>query len=297
MERSGINIKNTIKIENYEKKYDNFSLGPLNIEIPSGFVTAIIGENGAGKSTLLDMLGGITHPKTGKITWLEKYNDLDEGNARNEIGWCAASRYFPDNWTMKNLKQSLPLSFDNFNSEKFESLCNDFNLTDEKKRIIEYSDGNKSRLAIASVMARETKLLILDEPDSALDPVIRDNLCSKFRKYISDGNGETSILFSTHNVADMQSIVDYVIYLSHGKVITQGFIEDLLEEYYYVHGPKNLLEMHKDDLESFYTVEDEPNFEGLCTVEKAGAFANDKEIAVEKPTLQQLSVLMLRKWE
>lgn len=51
MERSGINIKNAIKIENYEKKYENFSLGPLNIEIPSGFVTAIIGENGAGKST------------------------------------------------------------------------------------------------------------------------------------------------------------------------------------------------------------------------------------------------------
>lgn len=294
-------FKAVIKIENYKKSYKNFDLGPINLEIPQGFVTAIIGENGAGKSTLLDMLGGITHCKDGRVTWLNQYNDLDDGNARNEIGWCAGNRFFPENWTMKQVKGSVPLAFNNFSMEKFDNLCVSFNLPDDSKekrpkKLYQYSDGNKARLAIASVMARDTKLLILDEPDSALDPVIRDTLCSKFRQYINNGNGENSILFSTHNVADMESIVDYVIYLSYGKVIEQGFVEDLLEEYCYVHGPKGLLDMYKTDLESFYAGEENQYFEGLCKADKADVFANESEIVVEKPTIQQLSVLILRKW-
>ncbi|MCQ2585214.1 MAG: ABC transporter ATP-binding protein [Treponema sp.] len=295
------NFKAAIKIENYKKSYKDFDLGPINLEIPQGFVTAIIGENGAGKSTLLDMLGGISHYKEGNVTWLGQYKNLDEGNARNEIGWCAGNRYFPENWTMRNVKGSVPLAFNNFSMENFHALCTSFNLSDDSKEkhpktLAQYSDGNKARLAIASVMARDTKLLILDEPDSALDPVIRDTLCSKFRQYINNGNGETSILFSTHNVADMESIVDYVVYLSYGKVIEQGFVEDLLEEYFYVHGPKGLLEMYKSDLESFYAGEENQYFEGLCKADIVEVFAKESEIVVEKPTIQQLSVLILRKW-
>lgn len=295
------NIKSAIKIEGLKKEYKGFTLGPVDLDIPCGFVTAIIGENGAGKSTLLDILGGIKGCKNGKVTWLEEYTNLDEGNGRNEIGWCAGNRFFPENWTLKNVKESVSMAFNNFSKEKFDTICQSFNLADDskekkQKKILEYSDGNKSRLAIASVLARDTKLLILDEPDSALDPVIRDTLCSKFRQYINNGNGETSILFSTHNVADMENIVDYVVYLSYGKVVEQGFVQDLIEEYRYVHGPKGLLENHKGDLETFYAGEDEQYFEGLCKTESENVFANDSEIVVEAPTLHQLSVLMLRKW-
>lgn len=295
------NFKSAIKIEGLKKEYKDFSLGPVDLDVPCGFVTAIIGENGAGKSTLLDILGGIKNCKSGKVTWLEQYTDLDHGNARNEIGWCAGNRYFPENWTLKNVRDSVSLAFNNFNVEKFDAICQSFNLKNDsgekrQKKIVEYSDGNKSRLAIASVLARDTKLLILDEPDSALDPVIRDTLCSKFRQYINSGDGETSILFSTHNVADMESIVDYVVYLSYGKVVEQGFVQDLLEEYRYVHGPKGLLENHKGNLETFYTDDEEQYFEGLCKTGTESVFATDSEIVVESPTLQQLSVLMLRKW-
>lgn len=294
-------FKSAVKIEDLKKEYKGFSLGPVNLDIPCGFVTAIIGENGAGKSTLLDILGGIKNFKSGKITWLEQYTDLDEGNARNEIAWCAGNRYFPEIWTMKNVKESVSAAFNNFDVEKFDSICRSFNLNDDsnekkQKKIVEYSDGNKSRLAIASVLARNSKFLILDEPDSALDPVIRDTLCSKFRQYINNGDGETSILFSTHNVADMESIVDYVVYLSYGKVVEQGFVQDLLDEYRYVHGPKGLLESHKGHLETFYAGEDEQYFEGLCKTGTENVFDQDSEIVVEIPTLQQLSVLMLRKW-
>lgn len=290
-----------VKINGYEKHFKSFDLGPVYLDIPKGFVTAVIGENGAGKSTLLEMLGGITSVNEGTVTWLGKYTDLDQDNARNEIGWCAGNRFFPEGWSIQNVKKSLALAFNNFDLKKFESLCEKFNLTNDsddpknKKKIAQYSDGNKSRLAIASVMARDTKLLIMDEPDSALDPVIRDTLCSKFRQYINEGNGETSILFSTHNVADMANVVDYVVYFSNGKVTGKGFVEDLLEQYKYVHGPKNLLNKYRPYLESYFASEENTYFEGLCTQEDSEVFEQDEDIAVEKPTLQQLSIMFLRK--
>lgn len=300
MERKGMTIPAAIKLNGYEKHFDSFDLGPLVLEIPAGFTTALIGENGAGKTTLLDSLGGITSGR-GKITWLEKYTDLDQndGEPRNEIGWCAANRFFPLTWSLKNIRKSLPLAFDNFDLEKFDALLQEFGI-DEKnskypKKISAWSDGNRARLAIASILARDTKLLILDEPDSALDPVIRDVLNSKFRQYINQGNGETSILFSTHNIADMESIVDYVVFLARGHVLATGFVEDLREQYRYVHGPKEALGASQGtEAFDFYYFDDD-KVEGLCSVENAEKF--EEGFAVEVPTLQQLSVLILRSGE
>ncbi|BDC92951.1 ABC transporter ATP-binding protein [Treponema bryantii] len=300
MERNGMTIPATIKLNGYEKHFDGFNLGPLEFEIPAGFTTALIGENGAGKTTLLDALGGITSGR-GKITWLEKYTDLDQndGEPRNEIGWCAANRFFPMTWSLKNIRKSLPLAFDNFDMEKFDALLKEFGIEEKDskhpKKISAWSDGNRARLAIASILARDTKLLILDEPDSALDPVIRDVLNSKFRQYINQGNGETSILFSTHNIADMENIVDYVVFLARGQVLATGFVEDLREQYRYVHGPKEALgTSHGTEAFDFYYFDDD-KVEGLCSIENADKF--DEGLAVEVPTLQQLSVLILRSGE
>ncbi len=300
MERNGMTIPAAIKLNGYEKHFDGFNLGPLEFEIPAGFTTALIGENGAGKTTLLDALGGITSGR-GKITWLEKYTDLDQkdGEPRNEIGWCAANRFFPMTWSLKNIRKSLSLAFDNFDMEKFDSLLQEFGIEEKdskhQKKISAWSDGNRARLAIASILARDTKLLILDEPDSALDPVIRDVLNSKFRQYINQGNGETSILFSTHNIADMESIVDYVVFLARGRVIATGFVEDLREQYRYVHGTKDALGASKGTEAFDFYYFDDNKVEGLCSVENADKF--DEGLAVEVPTLQQLSVLILRSGE
>ncbi|SEQ86795.1 ABC-2 type transport system ATP-binding protein [Treponema bryantii] len=300
MKRNGMTIPAAIKLNGYEKHFDGFHLGPLEFEIPVGFTTALIGENGAGKTTLLDALGGITSGR-GKITWLEKYTDLDQndGEPRNEIGWCAANRFFPMTWSLKNIRKSLPLAFDNFDMEKFDSLLQEFGIEEKDskhpKKISAWSDGNRARLAIASILARDTKLLILDEPDSALDPVIRDVLNSKFRQYINQGNGETSIIFSTHNIADMESIVDYVVFLARGRVIATGFVEDLREQYRYVHGPKDALGASKGTEAFDFYYFDDNKVEGLCSIENADKF--DEGLAVEVPTLQQLSVLILRSGE
>lgn len=298
MERNGMKIDAAIELCGYKKEYKNFQLGPLDLEIPQGFVTALIGENGAGKSTMLDAIGGITS-SDGKIKWLGKYTDIDEENLREDLAWCAPNRFFPGTWTIKNVRKSLNLAFESFNLDDFDRLCEEFKIENDfasksAKKIMNYSDGNRARLALAATLARKTKLLILDEPDSPLDPAARDQLTSKLRAYLNESDGNSSVLFSTHNIADMDRVVDYAIFLCHGKIVLKGFVEDLREEYRYVHGSAALCDQIKDDL-SFYFKNDE-RFEGLipaADVSKIdGRFAD--EIAVEVPTLQQISIVILR---
>ena len=288
-----------MRIEHLVKKYSRFTLGPVDLEIPEGFATALIGENGAGKTTLLDSIAGIHSFTSGNVMWLGTYTDVDEPDVRNGIGYCSSNNFFPDAWTMRNVKRAMPAAFDNFSMDKFRLLCREFRLEDDSGarrplKILKYSDGNKMRLALAATMARSTKMLILDEPGSSLDPVMRDDLCCRFRSYLAEGGGRTSILFSTHDIADMESAADYVIFMAYGKIIKTGFTEDLRAQYRYVHGDAALADKAHTHLETMYV--SGGVFEGLCEIEKAGIFtaADFTDVAVEQPTLRQLSVLLLR---
>lgn len=166
-------MKNAIKLENVTKKYKDFTLGEINLEIPCGFSTALIGSNGSGKTTLLDAMCNICGKNSGKITYFDKYTDVDEPDVRNNIGYCAANNFFPLDWTSKKVAYVMELAFSNFKREKFISLCNKMKIdTPDKrkqKKIMKMSDGNKMRLYLAAIFARDSKFLILDEPASALD--------------------------------------------------------------------------------------------------------------------------------
>ena len=156
------------------------------------------------------------------------------------------------------------------------------------------SDGNRVRAALAAVFARDADLLVLDEPASSLDPLARDQLCGMFREYLAAKDGERTILFSTHNIADMEFATDYAIFMAHGKVVEQGFVEDLKEKYILVHGDAQDGKKARPLMLS-YTVNN-TSFEGIALADNS---ANLQAVGAvtERPTLQQLSVGILRKAE
>ena len=123
---------------------------------------------------------------------------------------CINKKYkdFLDYWKAEQVAKAMSLGYDNFNKDKFYSYLNKFEI-DKNKTVVSMSKGTKMRFMIASQLARDTKLLILDEPASPLDPLMRDELCDIFKDYIKDG--ESSILFSTHNIADMEYATDFLI--------------------------------------------------------------------------------------
>lgn len=287
-------MKSILSLKGITKKYKSFTLGAIDCEIPCGFSTALIGANGAGKTTLLNILSGILAQTDGSMRFFDKYDSVDSSDVRNAVGYCSANNFFPLGWSAKNISRSMSVAFDNFSAERFAELCKEFGLATEKEKpkpLSMLSDGNKMRLSLAAILARSTDLLMLDEPASSLDPLMRDTLCDKFRQYIAEGDGERSILFSTHNIADMEYATDYAIYMHNGKIIEQGFVEELKEKYRIVHGSGSLLK----ELEPFMlSVQgNATSFEGIALSEKQ-IYLSSYDVAVESPTLQQLSVGILR---
>lgn len=290
-------MKNSIKLTDVVKKYKDFTLGEINLEIPCGFSTALIGSNGAGKTTLIDVMCRISGKNSGDITYFEKYKEADDNYVRNNIGYCASNNFFPAEWTSKNVAEVMNVAFDNFDRKKFIQLCEKMKLdtpdSKKKKKIMKLSDGNKMRLYLAAILARNTKFLILDEPASALDPLMRDMLCDMFREYLAEDE-ERSILFSTHNIADMEYATDYAVFMANGKIVEKGFVEELKEKYALVHGSADILSKVSDRLISY--TGNKTMFEGIALTENRSQLEK-YDIAIEVPTLQQLSVGILRKAE
>jgi len=291
-------MENVLKINNIMKKYSGFTLGEINTEIPAGFSTALIGANGAGKTTLIDVICGVTGKSGGSITYFDRSDDSDSSEIRNMIGYCSSSNFFPYDWNLRIIANTMGIAFDGFSRDRFRELCKKLKVGDpnekKQKKLIKMSDGNKMRVYLAAVLARDTKLLVLDEPASSLDPLARDMLCDLFREYIAGGSGDRSVLFSTHNIADMEYATDYAIFMADGKIIEQGFVEDLKEKYILVHGEADKSSEAEKLMLSF--TGNSTNYDGIALAENTVQLSQ-LDAAVEKPNLQQLSVGILRKAE
>lgn len=292
-------MNNAIELKGLTKKYKDFTLGALNESIPCGFATALIGANGAGKTTLIDLLCGVTSKTSGETVYLESEKDIDDPALRNKIGYCSSANFFPMEWKLSTIADSMELGFDNFDRERFAKLCSRMKLGDPKdkksqKKLMKMSDGNRMRSYLAAVLARDTQILVLDEPASSLDPLARDMLCDMFREYLAERDGERTVIFSTHNIADMEFATDYAIFMANGRVVERGFVEDLKERYILVHGDASNVSRAKPLMLSCSA--NSTSFEGIARAENADTLAGF-DCAVETPTLQQLSVGILRKAE
>lgn len=287
--------------QNIIKKYKNFTLDIEDLKIPKGFATALIGENGAGKTTLLDILAGIKLDYKGSLRFFDQYNDKDRekiADVKNRIGYLGTGNYFFPHWTLSQIEDLQSLLFDNFHLDRYTQICNDLALYqggvfEKNKKVKDLSDGNKVKLMLAGILARDTDLLLLDEPASPLDPLMRDKLCNMLRDYLSENDGKRSVLFSTHNISDMESITDYVIIVEQGRIVEQGFVEDLKEKYILVKGEKKDESYASKVIRNIST--NSFGFEGICLSDDLDKLSG-MDIAVERPTLSQISVHIMKEY-
>ena len=287
-----------IKGEKIEKKFKGFRLDIPELKVPKGFATALIGENGAGKSTLMNILAGIRLDAKGTIRYFDEFNQIEreQGNQKERIGYVGPGHYYLPNWTVRDVQKISGILFEQFDKDKFEDLCGELAIADasiwsKEKTVSHFSDGTKMKLMLANVFARDTDILLLDEPASPLDPLMRDKLCELIQKYLEGGNGERSVFFSTHNISDMEAITDYAIIMEHGKIVEEGFVVDLKEKYILVKGDAEDAEKVKDAL---YTMTSNSyGFEGICLAENLDKLAG-MNITKEIPSLHQISVAVMK---
>lgn len=217
-----ISVKGLTKIYNGIKVLDN-----LSFDIPKNSVTGFLGVNGAGKTTTFKLLTGIIEKDGGTITIA--------GNNINAKYLAKELRYLQDVPEFYNYMTSYEYlkficelnNITNYNEEIKETLKL-VGLEDSiNKKIGRFSRGMKQRIGIASSIISKPKILLLDEPISALDPVGRQEIFDLINKL----KGKMTIMFSTHILDDIERVCDRIILINKGKKIIDGEISDIKSKY------------------------------------------------------------------
>ena len=215
---------NAVEVKELTKKFKGFTLDHVSFSLPAGCIMGLVGENGAGKSTTLKLLLNMIQKDSGRITILGK----DEKNIdKNEIGVVFDECRFHETFTAKDINQVLKSIFQRWNEPQFFDYLNRFEVPSNKK-LKEFSRGMKMKISIAAAVSHDAKLLLLDEPTSTLDPVVRDEMLDIFYDFISDE--QHSIIISSHIVSDLEKVCDYIAFMHKGKMILCEEKDRLLQE-------------------------------------------------------------------
>lgn len=200
------------------KKQETLFAG-LSFQQESGSITGLLGKNGVGKSTLLKLMAGLLKPQQGLLT-INGYEPFDRLPDFLEDVFLVPEEFsFPPVSMDCYLKATAPL-YPNFGSEKMDQISKEFELN-RKMNINRLSHGQRKKFLIAFALATNCRLLILDEPTNGLDIPSK----SLFRKIlVSSVTEEQLVLISTHQVKDIETIIDKIVMLDEGEIV---FNEDL----------------------------------------------------------------------
>ena len=276
-----------LSVSHLEKSYGTFSLKDISFELLAGYIMGYVGANGAGKTTTLSCITRLIHPDGGEITIGGRRFVDDPIAYRDCIGYIGDASFFPAELTLTNVRKILALFYPSFDGAAYDQLVERWKLP-RKMQIKNYSRGMKVQLMFASVLCRETKLLILDEATNGLDPVMRKDVLGLLQEYIEDGN--RSVLFSTHIMEDLEDIADYIFLLDNGAKIFCEERDELLDRYCLVKGGRDEFEQKNADV-LIGLETNEFGFSGLCERETAERrFAGLKR---ERPSVDDIVVRFL----
>ena len=219
-------MNDALIISGLTKTYKDFMLNGVSFSVPCGSIVGLIGENGAGKSTTINAVLGLIQKEAGSICILGK-EQLDN-QIKEQIGVVFDGNNYPEIFSTRKLNRVMKDIYHSWEEHTFLNLLKKFSLPTDKP-IKQFSKGMKMKLAIAVALSHNSKLLILDEATSGLDPVIRDDILDILLDFAQD---EThSILISSHITTDLEKIADYIVFIHEGQVVFSKLKDELIEQY------------------------------------------------------------------
>ena len=240
-------MENAISVKNLTKQYDGFLLDHLTFDIPKGTIVGFIGENGARKSTTMKALLGLMPIEDGEVTLLghQVKQGEKEASYKEQIGVVFDECNFPEYLKIKYISKIMKNIYQTWDDKKFLEYLKRFALP-ENKRVKELSKGMKMKLSIAVALSHDSRLLILDEATSGLDPVVRNELLDLFREFIEDE--EHTIFISSHITSDIEKIADYVMLIHKGSLVMMENKDELLYQYAIVKCSKKQAELLPEEM-------------------------------------------------
>jgi ABC-2 type transport system ATP-binding protein len=202
----------------------NVVLGGVDLDIAPGTVTALLGRNGVGKSTLLKILVGFHVPDAG-MSRVMGHDPVKKGpEIRKHVGYVPERLELPTWMTVEDHFRFLKPFYPTWNPAEVARLCEKLGL-DLKAKINTLSKGFRTKHALASALAFQPEVLLLDEPFSGLDPVVRGEVMTTVLAHLKD-EGRTVVLVS-HSISDVERVADTVVFLEEGRVRRIGDLEDV----------------------------------------------------------------------
>ena len=216
---------NAIEVKDITKKYDNFRLNHVSLQIPEGTIYGLIGENGAGKTTLINCILGLVQPNYGDVVVLGSNNFINEVELKDQLGFVINDMGIPNILTVDKIEEIFSKIYKHWDHAQFIKLLKQFEI-DEEAKYETLSLGNKMRIAIAIALSHNAKLLVLDEPTVGIDPALRRKIWRELYKQRDNGVG---ILITTH-VMDEAELCNKVGLLLGGKIIAFDTPNNLKEK-------------------------------------------------------------------
>ena len=213
-----------LRCENLTKQYGKkIALNDVSFSLESGKIVGVLGPNGSGKTTLIKILNGLLTPTSGGV-----YIEGEKPGPATK----AKVAYLPDNIylnTWMRVEQIVAYFADfyaDFSSERAYEMLERLGIS-PKHKLKSLSKGNKEKVCLILVMCRQAKLYVLDEPIAGVDPAARDYVISTI---INNYNPEATVMISTHLIADIEQILDEVLFIRDGNLVLQKSVEDIRAE-------------------------------------------------------------------
>ncbi|MGQ0637350.1 MAG: ABC transporter ATP-binding protein [Planctomycetaceae bacterium] len=202
------------------------ALDDVTLAVPRGGVFGLIGGNGAGKTTLIKHILGMFKPQTGAVSVFGLDPVARPVEVLGRIGYLSEDRDLPNWMRVAELLRYTQAFFPAWDPVYAEQLREAFDL-DRQAKIRHLSRGQRARAGLLIALAHRPELLVLDEPSSGLDPVVRRDILTAILRTIAD-EGRT-VLFSSHLLDEVERVADHVAMMHAGKIVLAGSIDDLKE--------------------------------------------------------------------
>jgi ABC-2 type transport system ATP-binding protein len=218
---------NAIRTENLVKKFWRVqALNGLNLDVPEGAVYALVGPNGAGKTTAIKILMNIFGPTSGRAEVLGVESPRIAGRAFTSIGYVSENQELPEWMRVGAFLEYLRPFYPSWDRALEDEMIRQFDLPRERK-LGNLSRGMRMKAALASALAYHPKLIVLDEPFTGLDPLVRDELIQGLLERAE----ESTIFVSSHDLAEIESFASHVGYLEQGRLRFSEELAQLVERF------------------------------------------------------------------
>jgi len=199
------------------------ALDGVDLSVEAGRIVGLLGPNGSGKTTLIKIANGLLVPTSGTLT----IDGMQPGKETKQIVSYLPERTYLSGWM--NVVQLLDFFCDfypDFNRDAAEHMLTALEIS-PNQRIKQMSKGTREKVQLILVMSRRAKLYLLDEPIGGVDPATRDYI---IRTIISNYNEQASVVISTHLIADVENVLDDVIFINKGRVVLQSSVDEIRSE-------------------------------------------------------------------